>query len=388
MKTKLETYTVEKMVEGFVYNEYEGKGVYGLAGSLVIQPEYQRHYIYGDGKRDAAVIDSLLRGYPIGLLYFNVDGGALEVLDGQQRITSIGRFITGKFAIKQDGKEQTFSSLPLEAQQKIMTSPLLVYHCQGTEREIKEWFQTINISGVPLNDQELLNAIYSGPFVTSAKAEYSNSHNANLQKWQSYVKGNPKRQEILHVALGWVASSKGVKVDGYLAQHRGDDDIAELRAYFTSVIDWVGSVFTRPPEKEMQGLDWGRLYETYHARAYNPAALDARVSELIADPAVRDRKGIYEYLLGDEQAPQLLDVRIFEEKDKAVAYAQQTKTAEVAGVSNCSVCASVDNNNMTRIYKRKEMEADHVTAWSKGGATTIGNCEMLCTLHNRAKGNR
>jgi hypothetical protein len=388
MKTKLETYTVEKMVEGFVFNEYEGKGVYGLAGKLVIQPEYQRHYIYGDGKRDVAVIDSLLRDYPIGLIYFNVDGDVLEVLDGQQRITSIGRFVTGKFAIKQDGKEQTFSSLPLEAQQKILKSPLLVYHCSGTEKEIKEWFQTINISGVPLNDQELLNAIYSGPFVTAAKVEFSNSNNANLQKWHSYVKGNPKRQEILAVALGWVASSKGDKVDGYLAKHRGHDNINELKTYYTSVIDWVGSVFTRPPEKEMQGLDWGRLYETYHAKAYNAAALDLRVTELMADPAVRDRKGIYAYLLGDEQTPQLLDIRIFEEKDKAVAYAQQTQDAEAAGVSNCSVCASVDNNNEARIYSRKEMEADHVTAWSKGGATTLGNCEMLCMPHNRAKGNR
>ncbi|KJK12830.1 HNH endonuclease [Terrabacter sp. 28] len=388
MKTQLKTYKVEEMIAGFVFNEYEGKGVYGLAGNLVIQPEYQRHYIYGDGKRDAAVIHSLLRAYPIGLLYFNVDGDVLEVLDGQQRITSIGRFVTGKFAIKQDGKEQTFSSLPLEAQRTILTSPLLAYHCTGTEKEIKEWFQTINISGVPLNDQELLNAIYSGPFVTAAKAEFSNSNNANLQKWHSYVKGNPKRQEILAVALSWVASSKGEKVDGYLAKHRGDNNIAELKAYFTSVIDWVGSVFTRPPEKEMQGLDWGRLYEAYHARAFNPATLDARVKELIADPAVRDRKGIYEYLLSDEQSPQLLDIRIFEEKDKAAAYAQQTAKAEAAGVSNCSVCASVDNNNRARIYTRKEMEADHVTAWSKGGATTIGNCEMLCTPHNRAKGNR
>jgi hypothetical protein len=388
VKTKLETYTVEKMVEGFVFNEYEGKGVYGLAGKLVIQPEYQRHYIYGDGKRDVAVIDSLLKDYPLGLIYFNVDGDVLEVLDGQQRITSIGRFVTGKFAIKQDGKEQTFSSLAPEAQQKILKSELLVYHCSGNEKEIKDWFQTINIAGVPLNDQELLNAIYSGPFVTAAKAEFSNSNNANLQKWHSYVKGNPKRQEILAVALGWVAASKQTKIDGYLAQHRGDDNITELSTYFSSVIDWIGSVFTRSPDKEMQGLEWGRLYETYHSRAYDPAALDAKVSQLLADHAVKNPKGIYEYLLGGEDAPQLLDIRMFEEKDKATAYATQTKAAEAKSLSNCPVCASVDNNNKARIYSRKEMEADHVTAWSKGGSTALGNCEMLCIPHNRAKGNK
>lgn len=388
MKTELQHYTVEKMVEGFVYNEYEGKGLYGLAGRLVIQPEYQRHYIYGDGKRDVAVIESILKGYPIGLIYFNVDGDTLEVLDGQQRITSIGRFVTGKFAIKLDGKEQTFSSLPLGEQKKILASDLLVYHCEGTEKEIKEWFQTINITGVPLNDQELLNAIYSGPFVTAAKAEFSNSNNANLQKWHSYVRGNPKRQEVLAIALDWVATSKKVKVDGYLAKHRGDSNISELKTYFTSVIDWVGSVFTRPPEKEMQGLEWGRLYEKYHSKAYDPADLDAKVSRLLADHAVKSPKGIYEYLLGGGQAPQLLDIRIFEEKDKATSYAKQTEKARTEGISNCSVCASVDNANKTRIYTRKEMEADHVTAWSKGGATDLANCEMLCTPHNRAKGNR
>ncbi len=175
MKTELKQYTVEDVIDGFVYNELEGKGLFGLAGKLVIQPEYQRHYIYGDGKKDVAVIDSLLKGYPLGLIYFNVDdvNDRLEVLDGQQRITSVGRFVTGKFAIKVGGKEQIFSSLSPDRQEKILESQLLVYHCEGTETEIKEWFETINIAGVPLNKQELLNAIYSGPFVTAAKAEYS-----------------------------------------------------------------------------------------------------------------------------------------------------------------------------------------------------------------------
>lgn len=179
MKTTLKQYTVREVVDGFVYNEFEGKGLFGLSGKLVIQPEFQRHYIYNDGKKDVAVIDSLLKGYPLGLLYFHKDGATLEVLDGQQRITSIGRFTTGKFAIIVNGSEQTFSSLPKHLQDLIMDSELLVYECEGTETEIKDWFRTINIAGVPLNAQELRNAIYSGPFVTAAKAEFSNSNNAN-----------------------------------------------------------------------------------------------------------------------------------------------------------------------------------------------------------------
>ena len=90
MKTDLKRYSVEEIVKGFVYNELEGKGLFGLAGKLVIQPEYQRNYIYNDGKKDVAVIDSLLKGYPLGLIYFNVDevNDQLEVLDGQQRLAA------------------------------------------------------------------------------------------------------------------------------------------------------------------------------------------------------------------------------------------------------------------------------------------------------------
>jgi hypothetical protein len=388
VKTDLKHYVVDQVVEGFVYNEFEGKGLFGLAGKLVIQPEYQRNYIYNDGKKDVAVIDSLLKGYPIGLIYFNVASDGLEVLDGQQRITSVGRFVTGKFAIRQDGKEHTFSSLPVEEQKKIVTSELLVWECQGTEKEIKDWYQTINIAGVPLKPQELLNAIYSGPFVTKAKAEFSNSQNANMQKWSWYVKGDPKRQEVLAVALSWVSASTGITVDSYLSQHRWDNDIAELKTYFTSVIDWIGSVFTRPPDKEMRGLAWGQLYERFHSTSYNAVALDAAVDELRGDPAVREKKAIYEYLLGGKTDTQLLGIRLFDDPTKHAAYKQQTDKAKTKGVSNCPLCAIGDNVNKSRIYAIAEMEADHVTAWSKGGDTDLKNCEMLCVTHNRAKGNR
>lgn len=390
MDTDLKKYTVAEVTEGFVYNELEAKGLYGLAGELVIQPEYQRNYIYNDGKRDVAVIESLLKGYPLGLIYFVDADGTLEVLDGQQRITSIGRFVTGKFAIKRAGREQTFGSLPKEDRDRILDAELLVYVCKGTEAEIKEWFQTINIAGVPLNAQELRNAIYSGPFVTAAKAEFSNSQNALQQKWSAYVKGDPKRQEVLQEALAWVgaAQSPPQTIDGYMAAHRADSGIGELKTYFTSVIDWIDSVFVGVPDKAMRGLEWGRLYETYHGTAYNPKKVDERVQQLLSDPAVNSDKGVFEYVLGGEQDPRLLDVRIFDKATKQQAYNQQTSKANAKGTSNCPLCAHGFNANATRIYKLTEMEADHVSAWSRGGATTLANCEMLCVPHNRSKGNR
>lgn len=394
MKTELKRYTVAEVTKGFVYSELEGKGLFGLDSELVIQPEFQRHYLYADaeGKKEKAVIDSLLKGYPLGLLYF-VDQGEghsprYEILDGQQRVTSIGRFVTGKFAIIRNGKEQTFSSLAKEDREKILDSELLVYVCSGTEPEIKEWFETINLVGIPLNQQEIDNAVYSGPFVTAAKEVFSNSQNAHQQKWAHFVKGDPKRQEVLRVALDWVSKSKGQSIQGYMAAHRHDKGITELETYFTTVIDWIDSVFTAPPDPAMRGLDWGALYEKHKGTAYKADKIDARLQELLGDPSVHDRKGIYLYLLGGEQEPKLLNVRFFDEPIKKAAYKRQTDKATKSGVSNCPLCAIGNNANKTRIYKIKEMEADHVSAWSKGGLSTLDNCEMLCVPHNRSKGNR
>ena len=207
METILRTdITVRDICEGFVYNELEGKGLFGLNGKLTIQPEYQRNYIYADGKKDVAVIDSVLKGYPLGLIYFNKVGERLEVLDGQQRITSLGRFVTHKLAIKdKNGMQQYIDGLNEEDRNKVLNARLLIYICNGTEAEIKDWFQTVNIPGVNLNNQEKLNAIYSGPFVTALKEEFSNSQNAHIQKWSAYVTGSASRQDYLERALQWVS---------------------------------------------------------------------------------------------------------------------------------------------------------------------------------------
>jgi hypothetical protein len=388
VKTELKEFTIREIAEGFQYNELEGKGLYGLAGRLTIQPEYQRNYIYADGKRDVAVITSLLKGYPLGLIYFNkVSEDNLEVLDGQQRITSFGRFVTGKFAIKDDnGMEQYFSGLAADKQAKIMDSKLLVYECEGTETEIKEWFQTINIAGVPLNAQELLNAVYSGPFVTLGKEEFSNSQNSNIQKWSAYVAGTVIRQEYWERALEWVAGGKE-NIGGYMSKHRFDMNINEVKTYFTTVIDWVSTVFT-DVENEMRGLEWGRLYEQYHGKAYNPSKVAERIRALYGDAYIKNRKGIWEHVLGGEVDTKLLEVRVFDEPTKKSVYTKQTNEAQVKDVSNCPLCALGKDANAVKTWKLDEMDADHVEAWSKGGATSVENCQMLCKTHNRAKGNK
>lgn len=378
--------TIKDICDGFIYNELEGKGLFGLSGKLTIQPEYQRNYIYADGKRDVAVIESILKGYPLGLIYFNkINDNTLEVLDGQQRITSFGRYVTNKFAVKdENGMEQYFSGIASDKQEKILKTKLLIYECEGTESEIKEWFRTINIAGVPLNNQELLNAVYSGPFVTLGKEEFSNSQNANIQKWSAYVSGSANRQEFLERALEWVSKEN---VGNYMSKHRFDNNITELKSYYTSVIDWVSTVFL-DVESEMKGLEWGRLYEQYHKQPYSSKTISEEVKKLYSDPYIKNRKGVFEFILGGSIDTKFLEVRVFDEATKKSVYTIQTTEAEKKNSSNCSLCAIGHDANKTKIWKIADMDADHVTAWSKGGATDIKNCEMLCKTHNRAKGNR
>ena len=388
MKTTLHTdWTVGDVCKGFVYDKSEGKGLFGLGGKLIVQPEYQRNYIYGDGKKDVAVVDSLLKGYPLGLIYFVLNkDGIYEVLDGQQRITSFARFVnkTWPFAVNWKGKIRYFDSLDKDDRDRITDAPLTIYVCEGEPSEIQEWFETINIAGVPLVKQELRNASYHGPFVTKARSVFSNTGNAAMSRWKTYVKGDPKRQAVLEAALDWVSDGD---IDGYMARHRGDLGIDEMKNHFDTVIDWVDSLFEYTGS-EVCGLEWGRLYRQYHKKAYSKDELTKKVSALLNDTQITNKRGVFEYLLGGEKDTTLLNVRVFDEKTKKAVYNRQTKDAVEKGVSNCPLCAIGHDNNAKRLYKLAEMDADHVTAWSRGGATDAANCQMLCKTHNRAKGNK
>lgn len=385
--------TVEEICVGFQYSESEEKGLFGWNGTLTIQPEYQRNYIYANGIDDVAVIDSLLKGYPIGLLYFvEIEPGKYEILDGQQRITSIGRYLTNWFAwIDKDGIPYKFKSLPEDMKKKIKETKLTIYICAGEETEIKEWFKTINIAGKPLNEQELLNAIYSGPFVSLAKEVFSNTQNSNLHKWLSYAKVDVKRQGLLRTALEWVSKDweKEGNLERYMSDHRDKENINELYTYFNDVINWVSNVFI-DVEDEMQSINWGRLYEKYHRNPYDKNDVSKKLHVLYSDFYVKDKKGCYEYILNGsrEDDVKLLNIRLFDEPVKKSVYNKQTQIATSKEKSNCPMCVLENLSNKNKIWDYKDMDADHVTAWSKGGSTDVKNCQMLCRTHNHMKGNR
>ena len=261
---------------------------------------------------------------------------------------------------------------------------MLAYICEGTETEIKEWFKIINIGGIKLNEQETLNAIYSGPFVSAARKEFSNKQDSRVQKWGCYISGSVSRQEFLQAALNWVSHGH---IKDYMQEHRREDNINELKLHFSDIISWIEKTFD-VYYSTMKGLKWGELYDKYHNKPYDHKEVAQRVEELQNDPCVTDKKNIFEYVLDGCQDKKLLNVRVFDENIKRRVYNRQTTEAKEKNISNCPLCALGHDANKDRIWALKEMDADHVEAWSKGGATDESNCQMLCKTHNRAKGNR
>ena len=387
MKIELHQFTIGEVVDG--YRNSDEEGVVGYGGRLNIRPKYQREFVY-DPPKQMAVMDTVWKGFPLNVMYWvRNDDGTFELLDGQQRTLSICRFIAGEYMMTFDGVLRGWSNMNAEQQRRVLDYKLQIYICEGTPSEQLDWFRVINIAGERLTNQELLNAIYSGSWVTNAKRRFSKSGCVAFKLAEKYMVGSTMRQAYLETALRWIAEAKYGKADveRYMAEHQHDGDSDELWQYFQEVFAWVFRLFP-DYHKEMKGLDWGILYNHYKGNAYKSTYLQQRVGELMEDENVTDKAGIYEYLLGGEQATQLLSVRVFDDITKRKVYTRQTKEAQEQGVSNCPLCAIGHDANRTKIWSLKEMDADHVTAWSKGGATDIANCQMLCRTHNRAKGNR
>lgn len=391
MNTELTTtITVKELCEGALYYNADNMPTMAMNGKLIVQPEYQRNYIYGDGVKDVAVVQSVLANLPLGILYFyKVDDNIIEVLDGQQRITSLIRFLQNSFSVEIDGKPKYYSSLPPDIRDRIDNYSLWVCYCTGEKSEIMDWFKTINIAGVPLNDQEILNAVYAGPFINSLRREFSNTDSACVTElYQRFIPGNPKRQDILAVALKWYSeffSDTYTSVQDLLAQHQ-DNSIADLvKSHMVSLTEWAKTIFKKY-DPLMKGVDWGRLFKLYCLTRYDSDEMYADLQRLKEDPAVTKQSGIFEYLLSGKTDPRLLNIRLFDEPTRRSAYNTQTAAAREANASNCPLCAqSNDEHRRVKIYEYKDMEADHIEAWRNGGTTTADNCQMLCKTCNRTK---
>lgn len=388
------TIKIRDLMNGAIFVAAANKGLFALNNHIVVQPAYQRYYIYGDGVRDVKVIESIINGLPIGMISLYVPGTLApdgmpmaEILDGQQRVTSIIRYCTQKFSVPIGGNPFNFYALPPDIQNKILDTEIPASICAGTQQMRNEWFKTINMQGVALTNMEILNCVYSGVQVEALKQLFSQATPYISNVASQYIKGDPIRQEIEEAAIKMVNPD----VEAYLSANRLNPDASVVNNKFHSVIDWVDNIFPTY-YKEMKGLDWGRLYDEYNSKPIISANLGKTVADLMTDPCVTSKKGVFEYALQKESGgtpdPSLLHVRLFDDATKRTVYAQQTQAATAKGESNCPLCAALaSGSDKTKIYDIKEMDADHVTAWSKGGSTNISNCTMLCRMHNHMKGN-
>lgn len=361
MKIELTKIKVSELFDGFVDNNEEG--VRGFHGLLNIRPPYQREFVYKDKQRDA-VIDTINKGFPLNTMYWvKNEDGTYELLDGQQRTLSICQYLNGDYSIK----SKAFHNLYPSEREKILNYELMVYVCEGDELERLDWFRTINIAGEKLTDQELLNINYIGAWLADAKRKFSKTNCVAYKLGNKYVKGSPIRQEYLETALDWISEGN---IADYMSDHQHDATATELWGYFQNVISWVEDMFPTY-RKEMQSVNWGELYNKYHTNRYNPADLEAKVRELMANEEVTDKKGIYEYVLSNEDIAiaRKLSKRAFSERDKRTVYERQ------GGV--CPICGEH--------HDFSEMEGDHITPWWRGGSTTIDNLQMLCKACNSGK---
>ena len=362
MKIELLEVTIRDLTEGYKDSFEEGVKAYG--GKLDVRPPYQREFVYKDKQRDA-VIETVMKGFPLNVMYWATRAdGTFEVIDGQQRTISLCQYVDGDYSVERGGNRVAFFNLKDEPQNELLDYPLTVYVCSGTEQDKLDWFTTINIAGERLTEQELRNAVYAGPWVSSARRYFSKTGCPAYQLGQDYLSGSPIRQDFLQTTLDWI--SKG-QIKEYMSRHQQDADAKPLWEYLKEVLTWVERTFPKKRKDLMRGVSWGHLYNDHKDKILDPNQLENEIGRLIADDEVKSQSGIYAYLLTGQERH--LNLRAFTLNQKQRAYERQK------GI--CPVCK--------KEYQLTEMEGDHITPWHEGGKTTDANLQMLCKDDNRRK---
>lgn len=357
MKIELHEITIGDVVKNYVDSAEEG--VIGYNGKLNIRPKYQREFVYDEKKRNA-VIETIFKGFPLNVMYWvKNEDGTFEVLDGQQRTISFCQYVHGDFSIN----NRAFHNLTKTEQNTILDYKLMVYFCEGNDREKLDWFKIINIAGEKLTDQELRNAVYTGPWLTNAKLNFSKTNCPAYGLAKDYINGSPIRQDFLETSLKWISNDN---IEKYMSSNQHQPNANELWTYFRNVIEWVKLTFTTY-RKEMKSINWGSLYNQFKDKTYDTNKLEEEIKTLMIDDDVTNKKGIYSYVLTRNE--KYLNIRAFSEQQKRSAYEKQRGVCKNCG-KHCDI---------------KEMEADHITPWHEGGPTSTENCQMLCRDCNRRK---
>ena len=366
MKIELNFIKIRDLIAGF--RDSADEGVFGYGGKLNIRPPYQREFRY-DEAQQRSVIETIIKKFPLNIMYWSKEAdGTFEMIDGQQRTLSICGFVQHDFNINdKDRGIIYFDRLTKDEQKEFLDYKLMVYFCEGTQPEKLDWFRVINIAGERLLDQELLNALYSGPFVTDARRYFSKIGCPAFQIANKYIAGSTIEQAYLAKVLKWIAKTNNTTVEEYMAAHQNDINASKLWAYFQRIINWIEATFTTY-RREMKSVNWGALFDEFGENIYDANKLESQIRDLMEDNDIEKNSGIYRYVLSGDLRD--LSFRTFDKKQKREAYERQ------GGI--CPHCGER--------FLLEEMEGDHITPWAEGGTTTADNCQMLCRRCNRLKG--
>lgn len=367
--------TVKRLVEGYTRNEETGE-IRCFGGKLNPRPSYQREFVYSM-EDEQKVFATLHRAFPLGIMYWcDCGDGTFELIDGQQRTLSIVDIVRGQVALNIYGENKYFPDLAECEQEQILDQELLVYVCSGDVSQKLEWFSTINIAGKALKAQELRSAVYHGTFVTDAKRYFVTNADSNAlaNEYALFVDNAVLRQDLLEQVLFWHADKEGfegnldTKIKAYLREHQNDENAQPLWNYYEEVINWANNIFGQKYKKEIKRVEWGLLFNRYHEKYYSPKEIQARVDELMENPEITKKIGIFEYVFsGDEK---LLSPRAFDDSMKRTKLEEQNH--------KCAYCGG-------EIPDMKSAHADHIIPWSKGGKTEYGNLQILCVKCNCKK---
>ena len=367
MNIELKFIKIGDLVKDYNDQSLSNEGITAWSGKLDVRPKYQREFIYNE-KQEREVINTILKDFPLSTMYWvkqdNIDH--YEILDGQQRTISICKFATNETHIYDQNKNiKYFENFSEEEKNKFLNYELMIYFCEGTSSEKLDWFQIVNIAGEKLTLQELRNAVYSGTWLSNAKTIFSKPNCVVQRKYSNYLSGSAIRQDYLETALKWISNDD---ITHYMAKHQNDKDADPLWQYFDQVMSWVKRLFPNY-EKAMKGINWGYLYNEYKDKEYNSNTLKQSLFKLRQDEEVTSLRGIYLYLITNQEKH--LSLRLFNNKQKTIAFQKQA--------GKCVKCKQT--------FDIENLQADHVTPWSQGGKTVQENCQLLCQPCNARKSN-
>lgn len=383
-------------------------------GDIVPNPDYQRDYVYND-KQASKLVESVLLGIPIPTIYLcQEEDNSYSVIDGQQRITSLVKYLKNEFALSglkelNELNGKYYKDLPKEVKTKLRTSSLSTISLLKKSSYLKyEIFARLNQGAVKLNPQELRNCIYRGSFNNMLDdIAASNPHLHNLFHDDNNRKSYQERILRFFALRNYqdYQSSMLKTMNSFMERHQndGEDEIKAAKNKFNSTIDIIKQVLGNTAFMAFD-RNKGTIYEKFSGSVYDSIIIPfsffdkhslianadkireailkvKREDETYRDDTyaatgsktrvIRRIEKIYSLIseiTGDKSTNS--ERRLFTEEEKRMLFESSDK--------KCAICGNL-------ILSLDDCEIDHIVPFAKGGKTELSNAQIVHRICNREK---